>query len=143
MSFIDDGLNLLRALIDDMDSDDYEFSDDRLITLLLVAANYVNMDINETYTISFCAQTVTPDPDSTFINLCAYKAACLLIRSQHTSFARNDFRVTDGPTSVDLKNSADKLKVAADSICDQYDRLKFGQIMGEGGYGISTPNSES
>lgn len=133
----------MRALIDDMDTNDYEFTDDRLVTLLLVAANYVNMDLGGSYTVSFCAQTVTPEPDSTFISLTAYKAACLLIRSQHTSFARNDFKVTDGPTSVDLKNSADKLKVAADSICDQYNRLKFGQIMGEGGYGVSTPNSES
>lgn len=133
----------MRALIDDMDTNDYEFTDDRLVTLLLVAANYVNMDLGGSYTVNFCTQAVTPEPDSTFISLTAYKAACLLIRSQHTSFARNDFKVTDGPTSVDLKNSADKLKIAADSICDQYNRLKFGQIMGEGGYGVSTPNSES
>lgn len=142
---ISTALVYLRHLVDDTDQDNYEYSDERLSSLLFVAASYVNRDINSSYTINLCGQTISPDPDSNFINLVSLKAACMLVRSQQASYARNDFRVSDGPTTVDLKNSADQLKSAADSICNQYEKAKLDMIMGRtvNGYIASTPNSES
>jgi len=138
-----DTLTFVRVLIDDVESP-YEYSDDRLITLIMVASNYVNMDTSSSYTINLCGQTISPTPDANFINLTALKAACMLLRSNHTSWARNDFRVSDGPTTVDLKGIADKTKVAADSICNLYEKAKLDQIMGRSisGYIISTPSSQ-
>lgn len=139
-----DTLIYVRHLIDDTNEDDYEYSDDRLIVLIFVAAAYVNNDISAGYTISLCNKTIDSEPSSNFINLVSLKAACMLMRSSQTSWARNDFKVSDGPTTVDLKGAADKTKAAADSLCDQYERAKIDYLMGRSlnGYIISTPNSE-
>ena len=144
MSLEDDGLTLLRHLIDDLGNTP-EYSDDRLIELLYVAATYVNLEIGTSYSISICSQTVDPDPDPSFNTLVALKSACLLVRSTQSSYAKCDFSVTDGPAKVDLKGSADKLKVSADGFCNQYERAKINFLMGSsdfgGGLAISTPNS--
>jgi len=145
MDLISDTLIYLRHIVDDTDEDNYEYSDKRLTTLIFVAASYVSSDIAAGYDISLCGQTISPDPDSNFINLVALRAACMLTRSVHTSWARNDFKVSDGPTTVDVKGMADKSKAAADSICQQYEKAKTDHLMGRTltGYIVSTPNSES
>ena len=137
-------IELLRNLIDDT-VEPYEFSDDRLLSLSYTAASYVNMEISGEYEISFCDMSITPTPPSSVVTLIALKAACLLIRSQHTSYSRSDFRVTDGPASVDIKGAATNLKGAADSVCSQYEKLKFNHLMNgsDGGYAITTPSSDS
>lgn len=142
---LSDTLVYVRHLIDDTDESNYEYSDNRLSTLIFVSASYVNTDIRANYTINLCNQTISPEPSQDFINLVALKAACMLMRSSHTSYSRNDFRVSDGPTTVDLKGAADKIKVAADSLCEQYERAKLDLNIGRtvNGYIISTPNSES
>jgi hypothetical protein len=144
MSLEDTSLTLLRHLIDDVNST-YEYTDERLTELLYVSATYVNLELNTAYSINLCAQTISPDPDNVFYNLVALKAACLLVRSTQTSYAKSDFKVTDGPTSVDLKGTADKLKVSADGFCNQYERTKMAFLMGDtnygGGYAVSTPSS--
>jgi len=141
LSFTSDVITFIRHYVDDTDECDQEYTDDRLEALVYVSASYVNFDINGSYVISVSDKTISPVPDSIFINLTALKAACLLVRSTHTSYARMDFRVSDGPSTVDLKGAADKLKEAADSICDQYARNLTKYLMGDGGYGILTPNS--
>ncbi len=137
-------LSLLRNIIDDT-SEPYEFSDERLLSLSYTSAAYVNMDVGGEYEISFCNFSITPEPPSSVLTLIALKAACILVRSQHTSFARNDFRVTDGPASVDIKGSADKLKMAADSVCSLYEKTKLNYLMNgsDGGFALTTPSSDS
>lgn len=141
MSFTSDVITFIRHYVDDTDECNQEYTDDRLEALVYVAASYVNFDINGSYTISTSLKTITPSPDNIFTNLTALKASCLLVRSMQTSYARMDFRVTDGPSTVDLKGSADKLRTSADSLCDQYARTLNKYLMGDGGYGILTPNS--
>jgi hypothetical protein len=140
---IEDSLVFLRHLIDDTASTDY--TDDRLFELLYVSAVYVNLELGTGYSINICSQTITPDTDSTFNTLTALKAACLLIRSTQSSYAKCDFSVTDGPSTVSLKGTADKLKDSADSFCSQYERAKLSYLMGNsdygGGYAITTPSS--
>ena len=136
-------LPILRNIIDDTDASSYEYSDDRLISLIYIAATYVNSELNFEYDISVCNQIITQTPSSKFINLVSYKAACILMRSIQKSYAQNDFRVTDGPATVDIKGVSDKIENVGNSICAEYDKLKFNNIMNDGGYSISTPNSES
>lgn len=145
IDLISNALVFLRYLIDDVDESNYEYSDNRLTGLIFVAASYVNRDINGSYDINICGQSIAPNPDSNFINLVSLKAACLHVRSQQTSFARNDFRVSDGPTTVDLKSSSEQLKKSADDMCNLYEKAKLDMIMGRtvNGYITSTPNSES
>ncbi len=135
-------VTFIRHLVDDS-IEPFEYSDDRLSALAITAASFVNMDISASYTISLCSQSISPEPDSKFINLVSLKAACMLMRSNHTSWARNDFRVSDGPTTVDVKGIADKIKVAADSLCEQYEKAKLYHLFGSSGCIISTPNSDS
>lgn len=143
MAFETDVLIMLRHLTDDLDCT-YTYSDDRLIALIFVASSYVNMDLGASYTISLSSQTISPTPDSSFTNLVSLKAACLLLRSVATSYARNDFKVQDGPASVDLKGISDKLKDSANSYCEQYSRaIQKILISGTSGVAVSTPNDLS
>lgn len=139
-------LPMVRHLVDDTDETSYEFSDERLSALIFVAAQYVNQDFFSSYSISLCSQTISPEPDQQFINLTSLKTACILLKGVHTGWARNDFRVSDGPTTVDLKNITDKVKQAAEDACANYERTKLNIQMGGtviSGVVISTPNSES
>lgn len=143
MSLESEVLPILRNIIDDTDESSYEYSDERLISLIYIAASYVNNELNQEYEISVCSQTFSPEPTSSFINIVAYKAACILTRSVQKSYSKYDFRVTDGPATVDLKGASDKLRLIGDTLCGQYEKYKMQFIMGEGGYSVSTPNSES
>lgn len=145
MSFETDVLIMVRHLTDDVDCGAYTYSDDRLIALIFVASNYVNMDIGSSYTISLSNQTISPTPDSNFANLVSLKAACLLLRSVASSYARQDFKFQDGPSTIDLKGISDKIKDSANSLCDQYTKSAQRIIMGDmaGGCAFSTPNSDS
>ena len=68
---------ILRYLIDDVDSTSYKFSDERIETTLLVAAQLVTLevDLTNTYTINVETCSLSPDPtetdtrDNAFINL--------------------------------------------------------------------------
>lgn len=146
MSVETSSLTILRHIIDDVGTT-LEYTDERLIELLYVASVYVNLELGTAYSINICAQTISPEPDSPFYTLVALKAACLLIRGVQSSYSKSDFKVTDGPSTVDLKGTADKLKTSADGFCNQYERAKMSFLMGNseygGGYAISTPNSES
>ena len=58
---------ILRYLIDDVDSTSYKFSDDRIETTLLVAAQLVTLevDLGNTYTINVEQCKLSPDPTDT------------------------------------------------------------------------------
>lgn len=145
MSLETSSLLTLRHLIGDISSDssELEYTDNRLLELIYIAAVQVNFEIGGSYSINICSQLIDPEPDSTFSNLVALKAACLLTRSVQTSFAKCDFKVSDGPSSVDLKGASDKVKVSADSFCSQYEKAKLSFLMIDGGYGLTTPSSAS
>lgn len=136
----------VRASIGDTDSCNYEYTDDRLLTLIIVASNIVNTDIAGSYTISLSNQTITPNPldeeDYNFINLVILKTVCMLMQGEHMSYSKSDFRVTDGPSTVDLSNISKNIKVAADSACANYGRAVFLYNSGLG-TSIITPNSGS
>lgn len=142
MSFLIDTITMIRHLIDDTSENTPEYSDDRLSSLVFVAASYVNMELGSGYTVNVSCQNISPTPTQDFTTMVALKAACLFVRAEQTSYAKCDFRVSNGPTSVDMKGGAEFLGRAADSICAQYDKAKLSQAMGLGGYAITTPNSE-
>lgn len=141
MQFLMDVITMIRHLIDDT-GETPEYSDERLSALVFVSASYVNMELGSGYTINISCQSISPTPTQDFTTLVALKAACLFVRAEQTTYAKCDFKVSNGPTSVDMKGGAEFLGRAADSICAQYDKAKLSQAMGLGGYAITTPNSE-
>ena len=122
---------ILRYLIDDVDSSKYKFSDNRIETTLLVAAQLVNLDVdfNNTYTINVETCKLSPDPTETatredaFINLVCLKAACVMVGSQVRSEAANSISIKDGPSAIDLRGVSSTLTVLYKDLCEKYDKL--------------------
>jgi len=145
MGLESNSLITLRHIIGDVSSNssELEYTDNRLLELLYISAVQVNFDIGGSYSINICSQLIDPEPDTTFSHLVALKAACLLGRAEQSSYAKCDFRVSDGPSTVDLKGASDKIRVSTDSFCAQYEKAKLSYLMIDGGYAITTPSSES
>ena len=84
MAWPDVTISMLRVLINDLDGPTYEYSDDRLMQTLVVAAQLVNqeIDFSTTYTINVPRVTISPDPtavpDDAFTNFITLKAACFM-----------------------------------------------------------------
>lgn len=129
MNWQTDIVNLIRPLVGDLDGATY--SDLRLLQVAIMAAYNVNsrMKFNNEYVVNLSINTVTPNPfelnDSDFNILTAYKAACIIISSEIKSQAGNSISIKDGPSAIDLTGIGRDLKVAADSICSQYEKLEF------------------
>lgn len=140
---------IVRYLVDDTDSSNFTFSDERVETTILVAAQLVRkeLDFNSDYTINIDGTTITPDPtddprDENFVNLVSLKAACIILNSQYKTNSLNAVKVIDGPSTIDMTKAADGLKAAADSICEQYEKAKKAhQLGGVVGQAILTPYS--
>ena len=139
---------ILRYLIDDIDSSAYKFSDHRMETTLLVAAQLVTLevDFNNTYTINVEQCKLTPDPtddekDNAFINLVCLKAACVMIGSQIRSESANSISIKDGPSAIDLRGVASTLTVLYADLCQKYDKAVLDYKAGRsiGGQGILGP----
>lgn len=73
---------MLRTLINDLDSSNYTYTDDRLEQTIAVAAMYVNKDLDKNYIIDVNGPEITPNPyeqgDDSFVNLVVLKAACII-----------------------------------------------------------------
>lgn len=100
---------MVRVLINDLDSDNYTYSDARLDQVSAVAAQFVNQDItlSNTYQISVTDETISPDPsnsstkDEVFINSIVLKAACIIDQSTfRTKAALEGIKAQMGPTSL-------------------------------------------
>ena len=122
---------IVRYLIDDIDADKYKYSDKRVETTLLVAAQFVTLvvDLNNTYTINVEQCALTPDPtdtdtkDNAFINLTCLKAACIMVGSEVRSESSNAISIKDGPSAIDLRGVASTLIVLYQDLCQKYAQL--------------------
>jgi len=85
MAWQDITIGIVRILINDFNNDNYDYSDDRLMQTLVVAAQLVNqeIDFSTSYTIDIPLVTISPDPssDAAFINFISLKAACIIDQS--------------------------------------------------------------
>lgn len=126
---------ILRHLIDDLDCTDYKYTDRRLEELLIVAAQFVNVDVDlrQEYTIDADQLTLDPDPtardarDESFINLMILKAACILERAEARKAAGKAVSLSDSfGTKVDLTgNLQGALALLKDGYCKAYTDAKL------------------
>ena len=146
---------ILRYLIDDVDSTSYKFSDDRIETTLLVAAQLVTLevDLGNTYTINVEQCKLSPDPtdtdtkDNAFINLVCLKAAVVIVGSQIRSESSNAISIKDGPSAIDLRGVAGTLTVLYKDLSEKYEKLLLdyrtgNSIAGKSILGPYSPGSE-
>lgn len=105
-------LLIVRSLINDL-ADPPTYSDDRILQLITIAAQYVTIEatLNTNYAVDIINGTITPDPcdpnsrDVIFSGLTAMKAACLLDYSTYrTKAAGEGLRAALGPASLTVNN---------------------------------------
>jgi hypothetical protein len=111
MAWQDEMIITTRVLINDLDTP-YEFSDDRLEQILVVAGKYlqIDVDLNYVYTIDIVNKEITPDPtsnnDNVFTSLACLKAACIIDQSNlRTKAALEGIRTALGSANLSFGGS--------------------------------------
>ena len=131
---------LIRSLINDL-SDNPTYSDERIIQLSLVAAQYTIIDIefNNNYTVDVISQVITPDPtmlqdkDVDFIGFVALKSACLFDHSSLRTRAQLEgISTTLGPAKLDVSPGLSGYKLILEhGPCKMYEQLKTQYVIGD------------
>lgn len=139
MAWNDSMVLMLRLTIDDMDSTDYKYEDDRLEQQLLLAAQLMQggeITFPNTYTISVSEITLSPDPtvvgDNVFINLVVLKAACLLEKTETRLAAEQGIDISDVGSRIALTGRAQN-KIALlqkGGFCEDYKKAKQEYLLG-------------
>jgi hypothetical protein len=149
MSWQGEMTTIVRHLISDVDPTNYSYSNERLETSVLVAAQIVlvEVDFENTYTVDVEQCYLSPDPtdpttglstvnkDDAFINLASLKTACLIMGSEMKTQALNAVRVSDGPSSIDYTAVAANIKYLYEYSCKTYEEYKFNYATGNNAVG--------
>ena len=145
---------IVRHLINDLDSSDYIFTDNRIEESILVSAQLVlhEIDFTNTYAIDVDGSSLSPDPttagskDNSFINLVSMKTATILVGSELKTHSLNAISLRDGPSSLDLRGIVSSLKILFDDINKKYEdtklEYKMSGVVGEAILGPYSPGSD-
>ena len=145
---------MVRYFVSDVNPSSYKYSDSRMSTTVLVAAQLVSLDLNfpNNYEIDIDFGVIAPDPteeetkDSSFINLIALKTACIIIGSELKTESSNAISIKDGPSAIDLRGVSASLSVLYKDLCDKYQKMsddyKFTGETGSSILGPYSPGSE-
>jgi hypothetical protein len=122
---------IVRSIINDLDSDSYTYSAERIETCILASAvmETLNVPFTNDYTISVETCTLDPDPtaaatkDDAFITLISLRTACMIIGSEIRSESGNAISIKDGPSAIDLRGVSKTLITFYRDLCDKYEQL--------------------
>lgn len=116
---------MVRHLINDLDENNYKYSDNRINSCVAVAAQLVvlELDFKSSYTVDVIEQTVEPDPtfDSVFINLIVIRAALIIVGGEVKTEAANAISIKDGPSAIDLRGVSSTLLALYKDLSDKYE----------------------
>lgn len=140
---------ILRHLIDDTDISNPTFTDSRLETTILVAAQLMNNEVNfgKVYTVSVDGCSLSPDPtsdtkDNAFINLVSLRAGCIILSSEIKTAGANLISVSDGPSSINMTATLNGLKIVYEDVKERYENAKLQyQAGGNIGEAVLSPYS--
>jgi len=121
---------IVRTLINDF-GEEQQYSDERLLQTIVVAAKYVQFDVSldQTYSIDVTNPSISPDPtdskDEIFIGLVSLKAACFIDQSTiRTKAAMDGVRAALGPASLSVGGGMEGLRILLNNgPCASYDEL--------------------
>jgi hypothetical protein len=145
---------IVRYLIDDTDPDKYTYSDHRIETTILVAAQLtqMNVDFAKNYDVNVENCTLDPDPtaateDKAFITLICLRAACIIVGSAIRSESGNAISIKDGPSAIDLRGVTQTLAILYKDLCTKYEQqlLEYragNSIAGQAILGPYSPGSD-
>lgn len=146
---------IVRYLISDVDPDNYTYSDHRIETTILVAAQLSQMSVeySQSYDVNVENCTLDPDPtssdneDQAFITLVCLRAACIIIGSEIRSESGNAISIKDGPSAIDLRGVTQTLAVLYKDLCEKYEKAELdyragSSIAGQAILGPYSPGSD-
>jgi len=130
MSWQEHLTTIVRVLINDLDCP-YEFSDERMQQVIVVAAKYVQFDVNleHLYQVNVINPNITPDPtnddDEIFLSLVGLKAACIFDQGTfRTKSALEGINTRLGAASLSFGGSiAGYRDIIEHGACGLYDEL--------------------
>jgi len=138
---------LVRSLVNDLDSTNYKYSDDRINQIICVAARLVQQDADFKTIYNIGPNFISPNPsdlqDFDFINLVGLKTVCIILGSELKLEAGNSISIKDGPSSIDLRGVSSTINIYRNDICSQYDQILLDYKAGSslGGQAILGPYS--
>ena len=125
---------IVRTLISDL-ADVPTYSDDRLQQTIVIAASYVQREMNfdTEYEIDLVNLTITPDPavastrDEDFMGFSALRAGCFLDQSTfRTKAASEGIRTQLGPANLSVAGNLKGYQMILETgPCAMYDKLKL------------------
>ena len=128
---------IVRHIIDDLDSTNYQFSDDRIEEAIVVAAQLIHneMEFSVDYNIEVDNRTINPDPtitpvgsnpkDDDFIALCCLRAGVLFTASQLKTYSLKAISIRDGSSALDMRGIIPGLKALHDDLTKKYESVKL------------------
>jgi hypothetical protein len=130
---------IVRSLINDLGATP-TYTDERILQLSVVAANYVTKEVNlsRDYSIDIVNIDITPDPsdnttrDTDFISFIALKAACLLDQSTfRTKATMEGIRTALGSANLSVSGNLSGYKTILDQgPCKLYEQLTLDHNIG-------------
>lgn len=130
---------IVRSWINDL-SDTPTYSDDRVLQLIVVAAQYVinEVEFTQPYTIDIVDKNITPDPttladkDVNFIGMVSLKASCILDQSTlRTRAASEGIRASLGPANLTVGGSLRGYEtILAKGPCSIYEKVRDDFVLG-------------
>ena len=142
---------MVRHLINDLDPENYKYSDKRIETSILVSSFLVlnDADFSNTYSINVEQCQLSPDPtdaetkDDSFVALVALRTSCVILGSEIRSEAGNAISIKDGPSAIDLRGVSSTLLALYKDLSEKYEGMITGHTAGSslGGQAILGPYS--
>jgi hypothetical protein len=136
---------LLRHMIDDLDPDNYTFSDSRLEETILASTYILQVDIefNNAYQVNVDEGSLIPDPttsspkDDDFIAMCCIQSAIVIYRSLIKTYSLRSFSISDGPSSLDTRSVVSGLNIAYKDLVEKFEHMVLMYKTGKYGFGKS------
>lgn len=138
MAWNDEMVTMLRVLINDLEAPE-TYTDARLKQVLVVAAIYVQQEIDSSivYTIDVGTPDISPDPtddprDDVFINFTVLKAACMIdLGELRLQALRAGVEARCGPAWIRVANGNKAFALLLEEgPCATYEQLKMEYLVG-------------
>ena len=136
---------ILRHIIDDLDPDNYTFSDSRLEETILAATYMLQVDVEflNAYQVNIDAGSLIPDPttsnpkDDDFIAICCVQAGIVIYRSLMKTYSLKGFAISDGSSSLDTRGIVANLNTVYKDLVAKFDHMILMYKTGKYGFGKS------
>lgn len=132
MTWLEITIQIVRTLINDLDSNEY--SDNRITEIIFVSAYTMSFEIcfEQTYVIDMDNHTISPEPSQDYITLVSLKAAMLIYNGEAKASSKYGFSIQDGPSTINANGMSKIFQDNLKNIKDMYEKAKLNYCMHDG-----------